>query len=84
MEPSKTRHHQVHITTQGGKFADICKINDRIFEGSIIRCMRRLDELLQQVASAARVLGSLELEEKVNRGIKMIRRDIVFAASLYL
>ena len=31
---------------QGAKFKEICELSDNIFEGSIIRCFRRLDELI--------------------------------------
>lgn len=31
---------------QGAKFSEICEISDTIFEGTIIRSMRRLDELI--------------------------------------
>jgi ATP-dependent RNA helicase DOB1 len=31
---------------KGASFAEICKISS-LFEGSIIRCLRRLDELLK-------------------------------------
>jgi len=46
--------------------------------------MRRLEELLRQMSLAAKVIGNKELEEKFNDGVKLIKRDIVFAASLYL
>jgi len=36
---------------------EICKICD-VYEGSIIRCMRRLDELLKQMSKAAKVIGN--------------------------
>ena len=55
-----------------------------VFEGSIIRCMRRLEELLRQLASASKAIGNDELETKFNSAIAMIKRDIIFAASLYL
>jgi ATP-dependent RNA helicase DOB1 len=29
-----------------------------VYEGSIIRCMRRLDELLKQLENAAKVIGN--------------------------
>ena len=54
-----------------------------VFE-SIIRALRRLDELLRQLAQAARSIGNAELESKFNEGMTKIRRDIVFANSLYL
>lgn len=55
-----------------------------LLTGGIIRCMRRLEELLRQMSMAAKVIGNKELEEKFNEGVKLIKRDIVFAASLYL
>lgn len=52
--------------------------------GSVIRCMRRLDELMRQMCMAAKAIGSTELENKFADAITKIKRDIVFAASLYL
>lgn len=67
----------------GCQFLDICKMTD-IFEGSIIRCIRRLEELLRQLCQAAKGIGNVELEAKFSEAIRLIKRDIVFAASLYL
>ena len=55
-----------------------------IFEGNIIRHIRRLEELLRQMSCAAKAIGNMPLEAKFNEGIVKIKRDIVFAASLYL
>jgi len=68
---------------RGASFGDICKMTD-LFEGSIIRCMRRLEELLRQMVQASKSIGNTELENKFSEGIKLIKRDIIFAASLYL
>jgi ATP-dependent RNA helicase DOB1 len=73
----------VYAWCEGAKFADICKLTD-IFEGSIIRALRRLEELLRQMVCAAKQIGNVELEKKFTEGITLIKRDIVFAASLYL
>jgi ATP-dependent RNA helicase DOB1 len=54
------------------------------YEGSLIRLFRRLEELLRQMAEAAKVMGSEELANKFDASLKMIRRDIVSAQSLYL
>jgi ATP-dependent RNA helicase DOB1 len=67
----------------GAKFIEICKLTD-IFEGSIIRVLRRLEELLRQLSSAAQAIGNQELMLKFEDGAKRIRRGVVFAASLYL
>uniref|UniRef100_A0A1B0AKL5 Helicase ATP-binding domain-containing protein n=1 Tax=Glossina palpalis gambiensis TaxID=67801 RepID=A0A1B0AKL5_9MUSC len=68
---------------KGASFLSVCKMTD-IFEGSIIRCMRRLEELLRQMCQAAKTIGSTDLENKFSEGVRLLKRDIVFAASLYL
>ncbi|KAK1174600.1 hypothetical protein AOXY_G2123 [Acipenser oxyrinchus oxyrinchus] len=73
----------VYTWANGSTFSQICKMTD-VFEGSIIRCMRRLEELLRQMCQAAKAIGNTELENKFAEGITKIKRDIVFAASLYL
>lgn len=55
-----------------------------VYEGSLIRLFRRLEELLRQIAQAAKVMGSEELEQKFEEALKKVRRDIVAAQSLYL
>lgn len=42
---------------EGASFAEVCKISD-LFEGSIIRCLRRLDELLKEMSNCAKVMGN--------------------------
>lgn len=73
----------IHAWSKGANFGQICKMTD-VFEGSIIRCMRRLEELLRQMCQAAKSIGNTDLENKFSEAIKLIKRDIVFAASLYL
>uniref|UniRef100_A0A182Y5L2 Helicase ATP-binding domain-containing protein n=1 Tax=Anopheles stephensi TaxID=30069 RepID=A0A182Y5L2_ANOST len=68
---------------KGATFAQLCKMTD-IFEGSIIRCMRRLEELLRQMVQASKTIGNTDLENKFSEAIRLLKRDIVFAASLYL
>jgi ATP-dependent RNA helicase DOB1 len=68
---------------KGCSFAKICEMTT-IFEGNIIRHIRRLEELLRQMSNAAKAIGNIPLETKFNDGISKIKRDIVFAASLYL
>ncbi|XP_055328735.1 exosome RNA helicase MTR4-like [Paramacrobiotus metropolitanus] len=66
----------------GSSFAEICKSG--IYEGTIVRCLRLLEELLRQMAAAAKVIGNEPLEERFTSGILKLKRDIIFAASLYL
>jgi ATP-dependent RNA helicase DOB1 len=55
-----------------------------VYEGSLIRLFRRLEELLRQMAQAAKVMGSDDLQRKFEDSLAKIRRDIVAAQSLYL
>lgn len=73
----------VFAWSKGASFAEVLKQTDA-FEGSIIRCMRRLEELLRQMCQASRVIGNTELENKFSEAISYIKRDIVFAGSLYI
>lgn len=68
---------------KGAKFSQICKMTD-VFEGSLIRCFRREEELLRSLSEAAQVIGNTELQTKFEKGIEVIKRDVVFAGSLYL
>ncbi|CAG8432887.1 4716_t:CDS:10 [Diversispora eburnea] len=64
-------------------FKEICsRIN--MFEGNIVRNFRSLDELLRAMISAAKIIGTYELECKFSESREKLRRGIVFAASLYL
>ena len=55
-----------------------------VYEGSLIRLFRRLEELLRQMAQAAKVMGSEDLEQRFEQSLLKVRRDIVAARSLYL
>ena len=50
----------------------------------LLRSMRLLEELLRQMVQASKNIGNSELENKFAEAIKLLKRDIVFAASLYL
>ncbi|KAK9451642.1 rRNA-processing arch domain-containing protein [Limtongia smithiae] len=73
----------VYTWAQGGSFAQICKMTD-VYEGSLIRMFKRLEELLRQLVMAAKVIGNEELEKKMEDAMEKVRRDLVAAGSLYL
>jgi ATP-dependent RNA helicase DOB1 len=70
---------------KGAKFIDLVAITTS-YEGEIVRMMRRLEEMLRQLAGAAKspAIGSKDLHDKFLAGIELIKRGIVFASSLYL
>jgi len=67
----------------GKPFAEICEMTD-VMEGSIVRCIVRLDETCREFRDAARVMGDMELSQQMDEASEAIKRDIVFAASLYI
>ncbi len=68
---------------QGTPFADICELTD-VPEGSIVRTIVRLDETCRELRNAARIMGDSTLLKKMEDASNAIKRDIVFAASLYV
>ena len=67
----------------GRSFVDIMKMTE-LFEGSVVRVMRRLEELVRELCLAAKSIGHKELEDKLVEARKKLRRGIIFSASLYL
>lgn len=63
-------------------FADIMQLTD-VQEGIIVRCIQQLHETLRDVKDAARIIGNPGLQSKMEEATNAIKRDIVFAASLY-
>jgi ATP-dependent RNA helicase DOB1 len=68
---------------KGASFTQICKMTD-VYEGSLIRMFKRLEELIRQLVVAAKTIGNGELEAKMEKGLELVHRDIVSAGSLYL
>lgn len=70
---------------KGKTFAHLCTLTD-VFEGSIIRAFRRLQELLRQMASAANAIGNNDLKEKFEKALELVDRpnSVVSCQSLYL
>lgn len=73
----------VKMWLTGRTFVEICD-STSVFEGTIIRTFKRLEELLRQLSSAAAVIGNSGLVDLFGQGIFLIKRDIIFANSLYL
>ncbi|KAJ6801777.1 DExH-box ATP-dependent RNA helicase DExH10 [Iris pallida] len=73
----------IYCWSRGATFAEVIEMTD-IFEGSIIRLSRRLDEFLNQLRGAAQAVGEAELEKKFEAATESLRRGIMFANSLYL
>ncbi|KAL0218706.1 hypothetical protein P9112_004359 [Eukaryota sp. TZLM1-RC] len=73
----------VYHWANGESFESIVQFTD-IPEGTIVRSILRLDETCRDVRNAAFVIGDRTLSLLMEEVSRAIRRDIVFAASLYL
>lgn len=75
----------VRAWASGKTFAEICQDSGgEIPEGTIVRTIVRLSELLRETKNVGRVIGDPELQAKAEEAIGLIRRDVIFAASLYI
>ncbi|KAF8711132.1 hypothetical protein HU200_029140 [Digitaria exilis] len=72
----------IYCWSRGATFAEVMEMTD-IFEGSVIRLARRLDEFLNQLRAAAEAVGEVNLE-KFEKASESLRRGIMFSNSLYL
>ncbi|TYJ42080.1 hypothetical protein E1A91_A03G063400v1 [Gossypium mustelinum] len=73
----------VYEWAKGTPFADICELTD-VPEGLIVRTIVRLDETCREFKTAAAIMGNSSLYKKMESASNAIKRDIVFAASLYI
>ncbi|XP_020086203.1 DExH-box ATP-dependent RNA helicase DExH11 isoform X3 [Ananas comosus] len=73
----------VYEWAKGTPFADICELTD-VSEGLIVRTIVRLDETCREFKNAASIMGNNTLYRKMETAANAIKRDIVFAASLYV
>lgn len=73
----------VYEWARGMSFNRITDLTD-VLEGTIVRCITRLDETCREVRNAARIVGDPTLFRKMERCQEMIKRDICATASLYM
>lgn len=53
-------------------------------QGSLVRAFRRIEEVLRQLVSGAKMIGDMVLAEKFETAMESIKHGVVFAGSLYL
>ncbi|KAK2738364.1 hypothetical protein FQN55_000572 [Onygenales sp. PD_40] len=83
---SKPRFSLVEVVyewARGMSFNRITDLTD-VMEGTIVRVITRLDETCREVKSAAKLVGDPTLYSKMQQAQELIKRDVIFAASLYM
>lgn len=73
----------VYEWANGVPFSTITELT-LVQEGSIVRSIVRLDELCREVRNCSRIVGNPILYRKMEEASVAIKRDIVFASSLYI
>ncbi|KAG2484118.1 hypothetical protein HYH03_017069 [Edaphochlamys debaryana] len=73
----------VYEWARGTPFAALTDLTD-VMEGSIVRAMVRLDGACRELQDAARVMGNTALFQLAQAASAAIKRDVIFAASLYV
>ncbi|BFZ61214.1 Antiviral helicase ski2 [Saitoella coloradoensis] len=73
----------VYEWARGMSFNTITELTD-VLEGTIVRAITRLDETCREVKNAARLIGDAALFTRMEECQELIKRDIIFAPSLYM
>ncbi|KAH8690808.1 NUC185 domain-containing protein [Talaromyces proteolyticus] len=83
---SKPRFGLVEVVYEWAKGMSFNRITDLtdVMEGTIVRTITRLDETCREVKNAAKLVGDPTLYTKMEQAQEMIKRDVIFAASLYM
>ena len=68
----------------GASFEQCWLLSPSTYEGTLVRHLKALDEMLLQLAEAASALGNQPLRERFLDGRAAVHRGIAFANSLYL
>lgn len=71
----------VYEWARGMSFNRITDLTD-VMEGTIVRVITRLDETCREVRNASKLVGDPSLYLKMQQAQDMIKRDVIFAASL--
>ena len=68
----------------GYKFSDLIKEYYTLYEGSLIRVIRRVEEFSKSFETSVEIIGDFNLKAKLGEMQKKIKRGLPFASSLYL
>lgn len=67
----------VYLWAQQKEFSEICDYT-WVQEGSIVRIVRRLEQLIGNLKNACNVIGNNSLQEKLEEAQTLVKRDIIF------
>lgn len=74
-----------YLWAEGQLFSAVCDVMpEGVMEGDVVRTVTRLEHACQDMCNAARVMGNTALYDQFEEASRLIKRDIIFAASLYV
>ena len=65
-------------------FLEVVKASPGLDEGTIVRMVNCVERMCQHIKGAARIMGDSKLSQRMEECSLLIKRDIIFAPSLYL
>ena len=68
----------------GISFADLIKEFNTLYEGSLIRVIRRIEEFSKSFVLSAQKIGDNNMKNKLEKMESTIKRGLPFTSSLYL
>lgn len=74
----------VHAWACGRPFTEVCQVVPDVAEGTIVRGIVRLSEMLREVKNVGRIIGDARLQDLADEATSAVKRDVIFAASLYV
>ena len=86
LEPSRVSHGValcMRLLRHHGRDSVLTSVRGEL-QGSLVRAVRRVEEVLRQAATGAGIMGEASLVALFQAGSERIKRDVIFAASLYL
>jgi antiviral helicase SKI2 len=74
----------IHAWATKTPFLEVVKASPGLDEGTIVRMVNCVERMTQHIKAAARVMGDSKLSQRMEECSVLIKRDIIFAPSLYL
>lgn len=72
-------------STEHGSFCIALDMSHFVYiQGSLVRAMRQISQVIQELQNAVTLMGDDTLLDKIKKANESIKRDVMFAASLYL
>merc|ERR1719487_2360948 len=73
----------INLWCKGSTFAEIIKLTN-MFEGELVRNIKRCEEILKQIVDAIKSVGNSNLVKLMKNSLKLLCKGLCFTTSLYI